>query len=97
MEQLFVYGSLKKPIIQRSVFGRITKSFPDILQDFTRSKIMIEKIHPIILPRKGKFVRGLVFSVSFRELRLIDEYETNLYKRRRVVLRSGLSAWVYTG
>ncbi len=96
MEQLFVYGTLKKPNVQKSIIGRTIKSSPDILQNFTRSKIKIEKIYPIIINKKGKFVRGLVLSVNSKELKLIDEYETNCYKRQKVVLKSGINAWVYT-
>jgi gamma-glutamylcyclotransferase (GGCT)/AIG2-like uncharacterized protein YtfP len=96
MEQLFVYGSLKKPEVQKSVFGRVAKSFPDILQDYTRSKIKIENIYPIIFPKKRRYVRGLIFLVNSEELKLIDAYETRSYRRQKVFLRSGVRAWVYT-
>lgn len=95
METLFVYGTLKNPEVQKSVFGRVAKSFPDILQNYTRSKIKIDKTYPIITQEKGRFVRGQVILVSSKELKLMDEYETNSYRRKKVVLKSGVSAFVY--
>ena|SRR3989344_3321483 len=96
MEKLFVYGTLKKPEVQKSVFGRITKTSSDVLLNYTRSKIKIDNVYPIIIPKKGGYVRGLVFLVSSKELKLIDDYETNSYRRQKVFLKSGESAWVYT-
>ncbi len=95
MEKLFVYGTLKRPEVQKAVFGKITKSSPDILSNFTRSKIKIDNIYPVITPKKDKFVRGLVFPVNSKELKMIDEYETNTYRRQKFVLKSGIKAWVY--
>lgn len=84
-----MYGTLKKPEIQKSVFGRIAKFFPDVLQNFTRSRIKIEgKIYPIITHKRGKFVKGLVFSVNPKELKLIDDYETNYYRKKKIVLKT---------
>ena len=58
MEKLFVYGTLKKPEIQKSVFGRIAESSSEVLLDFTRSKIKINNNkYPIILPKKGRYVK----------------------------------------
>jgi len=96
MGKLFVYGTLKKPEVQKSVFGRIAKTSADILLGYTKSKIKIDKTYPIILPKKGSYIKGMVFLVSSKELKLIDEYETNSYRRQKVFLKSGESAWVYT-
>ena len=96
MEKLFVYGTLKKPEVQKSVFGRIAENSSDILLNYTRSKIKIDKVYPIILPKKEKYIRGLVILVSSKELKLIDKYETNSYRRQKVFLKSGKAAWVYT-
>ncbi len=57
MEKLFVYGTLKKPKVQKFVFGRIAKSYSDILLDYTRSKIKIDKVYPIILPKKAHMLK----------------------------------------
>lgn len=94
-EQLFVYGTLKNPKVQRRVFGRVEKGIPDILKGYKRSKVMINnKIYPIIIPSNGS-IRGLIISVTTKELKLIDKYETNAYKKKKIVLKSGKVAWVY--
>ncbi len=40
-------------------------------------------------------VAGKVFRVSYVELYEIDSYETKIYKRVEVVLKSGTKAWAY--
>ncbi|MBI2543157.1 MAG: gamma-glutamylcyclotransferase [Candidatus Aenigmarchaeota archaeon] len=93
---LFVYGTLKSPKIQKSVFGRITKGRPDVLEGYKKSKIMIDKKrYPILIPNKRSLVKGLVISVTPDELKTIDKYETDSYKRTQIVLKSGKIAWVY--
>jgi hypothetical protein len=44
--------------------------------------------------RHGAFA-GTVFEITAQELVAADEYEVADYKRVRVVLKSGASAWVY--
>ena len=95
MENIFAYGTLKDPKVQKYIFGKIAKSSPAVLLDDARSKTKIDKIYPIIIKKKGNFVRGMVFSVTQKELKLIDEYEGKPYKRQKVILKSGVSAWVY--
>lgn len=40
-------------------------------------------------------VTGMVFAITSEELKRADEYEVEAYRRDRVVLASGVSAWVY--
>jgi hypothetical protein len=40
-------------------------------------------------------VKGKVFKIAEAELKAADEYEVSDYKRIRVLLRSGSTAWVY--
>lgn len=96
MEQLFVYGTLKEATTQKRVLGRRAAGIQDILKDFTRSTITIEnKTYPIITKKRGESIEGMVISVRLKELKLIDDYETNAYRRKKVVLNSGKSAWAY--
>ena len=95
-ENLFVYGTLMDSKVQKSVFGRITKGIPDILERYRKSEIEIgKKKYPAIVLDKDNFVEGLVISIIPIELKLIDKYETDAYKREQVVLKSGKTAWVY--
>lgn len=56
------------------------------------SKIEINnKTYPII-EHGPSSVEGLAVSVTQKELKIIDEYETKAYKRKKVVLKSGKTA-----
>lgn len=95
-EKLFVYGTLKEPKLQIKVIGRKPESSPDVLIDYKKSKIKINnKIYPISIQKKNSSVSGLVISITTKELKIIDEYETNAYKRKKVVLESKRNVWVY--
>ena len=96
MEQLFVYGTLKDPRIQEKVIGRTIKGSHDILEGYKISKINIKgKLYPIIVPQITSSIPGLIISVTDNELRSIDKYETNIYTRKKILLKSGRTAWVY--
>ena len=98
MENLFVYGLLKKPEIQKKVIGRIAESSEDSLKGYKKSQINIEReIFPILINSKNPydFVFGFVIEVSEDELKKIDKFETDVYKRKNVVLSSGKESWVY--
>lgn len=97
MERLFVYGTLRKLPVRKKVFGRSVKGFPDMLKGYKRIKIKIDgETFPVIVKRKGYSVKGLTIIISSKELSKADKYETRTYKRKRAVLKSGKSAWVYT-
>lgn len=40
-------------------------------------------------------VKGTVYTLSLTDLEKADEYETEVYKREKFPLESGLEAWVY--
>ncbi len=95
-ENLFVYGTLRDREIQKSVFGRIAVLKPTVLEGYSKSEIVVDGMtYPALIPDKNNFVEGFVMSVTPKELELIDEYETNAYRRVMVFLRSKQKAWVY--
>ena len=95
-EQLFVYGTLMEPIVQISVFGGTTHGQPDTLADFKKSSIRLGgRLYPIIEPEADSSVEGLVITVTPTELRRIDQYEGEDYRRKKVTLVSGRQVWVY--
>lgn len=51
--------------------------------------------YPGIIPSNEGKIEGLVIEVTDEELKKIDEYETDAYKRVEVKLESGTSPWVY--
>lgn len=95
-ENLFVYGTLTDPTVQKKVFGRIIDGVADALIGYLKSTAVINrKEYPAIIPDDRNFVEGLVIAVTPEELKLIDEYETLAYKRAQIQLKSGTIAWAY--
>lgn len=97
-ENLFVYGTLRKPEIQKEAFGRTASPRPAVLRGYRRSRRFLHgEEYPIIVSDPESSVMGLVISVTPRELRLLDRYEDPLYRRESVRIRSGLNlkAWAY--
>ena len=95
-ELLFVYGTLKEGGIQERVIGRLVPGEPDILEDYFKSTIKLSgRRYPIISPREGSVVEGEVLVLTPEELRRVDKYEGPAYRRQKVMLRSGMVAWVY--
>ncbi len=98
MENLFVYGLLKKPEIQKKVIGRIAENSEDSIKGYKLSQINTEgEIFPILIKSNSPrdFVIGEVLEVTQDELKKIDKFETDAYKRIQVFLSSGKDAWVY--
>lgn len=98
MQNLFVYGRLKKPEIQKKIIGRTAESSEDSIKGHKLSQININgEIFPILIKSNSPmdFVFGLVLKVSEEELKKIDKFETDDYKRIQVVLSSGKDAWIY--
>ena len=105
---LFTYGTLQKGSVQRKVFGRELKGSADILQGYTLMSATIEdeaflskgeeKVqHSAVRSTDNSdVIEGTVLEVTQEDLRLADAYEPEGYKRRRVELRSGRSAWIFT-
>ncbi len=93
--------------MQFSTFGRRRAGWPDQLENFEQSLVLIEdedviaKIgktqHPIVkfTGLRSDRIDGTVFEIADVELAAADEYEVAAYKRIAVVLASGLDAWVY--
>lgn len=96
MELLFVYGTLQDPAVQQRLIGRTVAGTPDVLEGFFKSSMsMPEGVYPLVIPRHGHEVAGLVLELSEDELLKMDVYETNAYRRVRVPLKSGRETWVY--
>ena len=96
MDRLFVYGTLGDISVQLRLLGRIVFGVPDVLEGFTREGVEIEGRSYFIAKRKeGESIDGLVLELQEKELIIFDEYETDAYARKKVVLKSRAEAWVY--
>lgn len=106
-ENLFSYGTLQYEPVQIATFGRKLAGRPDSLPGYSQRKLQItdpdviaksgEDIHTIIefSDNSDDQIQGVVFKVSLDELLKADQYEVADYKRVKVQLLSGTSAWVY--
>lgn len=106
-EHLFSYGTLQSQAVQLATFGRKLDGRADLLQGFKLDRIEISDAsvvktggkthHPIICHTgvSDDGVAGIVFTVTPSELAQADAYEVSDYRRNRVLLASGVSAWSY--
>jgi gamma-glutamylcyclotransferase (GGCT)/AIG2-like uncharacterized protein YtfP len=78
------------------VIGRLVKGTPDVLLGYKISTIELRGIvYPILVPEKDGVIEGEVLRVTTEELTKIDAYETDAYRRVKILLKSGMGAWVY--
>ena len=106
-QYLFSYGTLQSERVQVELFGRIFKGSPDILREYKIAPARItdtqflargEQLmqHTLVFTNnKNDLVKGTLYEVSDAELLLADQYEPENYKRKKVELESGRSAWIY--
>jgi len=104
---LFSYGTLRLPNVQLDTFGRLLQGDDDVLPGYTIDYLDItdphvlavseNTVHPILRatgnPRDK--VVGTALRIEEEELDAADDYEVADYRRVRVTLASGSSAWVY--
>ena len=104
---LFSYGTLQDSAVQLANFGRELTGEADQMLGYSQGWVEItdpavlatsgKSHHPIVSPdaQPGASVAGMVFQITEQELAAADAYEVADYKRVRVPLASGNSAWVY--
>jgi gamma-glutamylcyclotransferase (GGCT)/AIG2-like uncharacterized protein YtfP len=88
--RLFVYGTLRSPIVRFVVTGRVRPRETATLPGFRR-------VGRDIIYDTDAEVEGYVVYVSSGELRRLDRYERTgqVYERVELTLDDGRSAWVY--
>lgn len=108
-ELLFTYGTLQYAEVQLDTFGRLIAGEPDVLPGYTVDYAEIEdervvdlsgaSVHPVLRETGNAVdkVLGRVLHLTADEIDAADEYEVSLYRRIRVTLGSGRTAWVYVG
>lgn len=97
---LFVYGTLREPLVQRHVFKRV-------FSDMQRDALIGWRRAEVYIPGEGKFpaivrgtngsdsVKGLILhGLTISELWRLAHYETDAYVLREVALVSGHRALV---
>ncbi|SHE93370.1 Uncharacterized conserved protein YtfP, gamma-glutamylcyclotransferase (GGCT)/AIG2-like family [Modicisalibacter ilicicola DSM 19980] len=88
--QVFVYGTLRFGMVRWLVYGRWDDPQEATLSGFRRDELDLEKAPEVQ-------VNGYLLDVDAEELRRLDRYERLgiRYRRERVTLDNGTSAWVY--
>jgi gamma-glutamylcyclotransferase (GGCT)/AIG2-like uncharacterized protein YtfP len=106
---LFSYGTLRQPEVQRATYGRLLEGRPDTLCGYRLAPLAVSS--PEVVRLSGKAVHsiarrtgrtedrieGVVFRLTEAELESTDAYEIDAYARREVRLESGLVAFAYVG
>jgi gamma-glutamylcyclotransferase (GGCT)/AIG2-like uncharacterized protein YtfP len=89
-QRVFVYGTLRYPLVRRVVTGRWIETRDAALPGYVRSGLDLEA-------RAGGTTRGEVFVASAQVLARLDRYERLgiRYERVRLPLADGGPAWVY--
>jgi hypothetical protein len=107
MPLLFSYGTLQRPDVQLSTFGRQLTGHSDALVGFAQGVLTItdpdfvaasgKADHAIVrfTGRSSDSVAGTALELSDDELARADAYEPAGYTRIPVTLASGKRAWVY--
>ena len=95
MQNLFVYGTLRDSKVQKEAIGREVESENDILEGYTKSKVVLKGITYPILIEGNEEIEGVVLKVTEDEIKKLDIFETSAYRRVMKKLKSGISAWVY--
>ncbi len=106
-EPLFSYGTLQDEAVQQRLFGRRLTGAPDALVGFRMDWLVARDAaavnasgvarHPVVHETRAPQDRvpGTLLRVTATELARADEYEADDYRRVRVTLASGESAWLY--
>lgn len=89
-ENLFVYGSLKyKPA--RDLLGDCVF----VQRSSVKGKLfLVENQYPGYVPGRG-LVFGEIYAVENGQFDQIDEYEGDLYLRRKIMTTSQIECWIY--
>lgn len=96
-EYLFTYGTLQQEDIQLTVFSRTLSGFNDVLLGYKLSDEKVVGVYPVMHSSEEPtdLVNGRVYMCSNKEILEADKYEGPAYKRIKVVLNSGKTAWAY--
>jgi gamma-glutamylcyclotransferase (GGCT)/AIG2-like uncharacterized protein YtfP len=105
--RLFTYGTLRDPVVQQRLFGRLVPGFPDAIPGFRLGEVTISDeaaiatsgtaVHLVVdrTDDPADRVVGMVLALTPAELEIADAYETADYRRVTVTLASGAEAFLY--
>lgn len=90
---MFAYGTLEVPEVMQAVTGRGFDSAVAIAEGYARY-LLKERIYPGMTPVPGEETSGRVyFGLSQQTLRLLDEFEADIYARQLISVRCEAGPW----
>mgnify|MGYP002638876414 FL=1 len=93
---IFVYGTLLDDTVRGRVLGKDIKGTQDVLEDYIIDNHSILTSYPTIIPLDQGYVNGMYFDVNEEDIKKLDRYESQYYKKIEVKLKSGTKSLTYT-
>jgi gamma-glutamylcyclotransferase (GGCT)/AIG2-like uncharacterized protein YtfP len=93
---IFVYGTLLDDSIRGRVLGKDIKGKEDTLENYMLDTHSVLTSYPTIIHCFREFVNGMYFDVDEEDIKKLDRYESEYYKKIEVKLKSGTKSLVYT-
>lgn len=99
MKTIFCYGTLQEPSVQLDLIGRVVNGKLTYISDYVVLCDYIDVEDGIEYPRivhrdKGR-VYGRMLEFTEDEVKILDEYETEMYRLENIVTGTGEKVWVY--
>jgi gamma-glutamylcyclotransferase (GGCT)/AIG2-like uncharacterized protein YtfP len=87
--KLFIYGTLQDPNVQIEVIGRVCQGQYALVDNYIlmRDWAVEGTAYPRLYPHSAGCVIGQIIEVTEDELKILDEYETDAYKRTNIHIK----------
>jgi len=93
---IFVYGTLLDDTVRGRVLGKDIKGKSDTLENYMLDTHSVLTSYPTIIKQDRGFVNGMYFDVDDEDIKKLDRYESEYYKKIEVKLKSGTKSLAYT-
>lgn len=95
MTNIFVYGTLLDDTVRGRVLGKNIKGKSDILEDYIIDTHSVLTSYPTLVRKVNGVVNGKYFDVDENDIKKLDRYESDYYKKIEVKLKSGVDSLAY--
>ena len=99
MKKLFCYGTLQESSVQLELIGRTAEGMLTSIEGFIVLRDYVDIDDGIAYPRIVKYPNGCVYGrileFTDEEIVLLDEYETEMYRKEEIETKDGHIVWVY--
>lgn len=92
---LFAYGTLQDKEVQLRVLGRVLEGKKDRLEGYELIPNLVYQKYPGVVANFHQSVNGMLYRILDADWALLDDYETQAYCRKPLLLKSNQTAWVY--